>query len=136
MTSIMTAERWLYSKLTGDSTLTGLVSTRIYNGTAPTSAAYPMVVYQALSGVDVNGVGAVFAMEDELFMVKAIIRSTSWGTAETIANRINALLHKAAGAVTGGTVISCVRLYVDKIDEIDNGARYKTIMQRYRIHTQ
>jgi hypothetical protein len=135
----MTAERWLYGKLSGDTGTGGvvtLVSTRIYNGVAAQGAAYPMVVYQSLSGVDVQGVGAAFIMENEIFSIKAVTQSQTYTSAETIANRINVLLHKTSGTTTGGTVIACVRMYVDKMEIIEAGVTYKTIMQRFRIYSQ
>lgn len=139
MTSIMTAERWLYAKLSGDTGSGGivpLVSTRIYNGAAAQGAAYPLIVYQSLSGVDVQGVGSTFIMENEIFSVKAITQAQTYATVETIANRINYLLHLASGTASGGIVLACVRLYVDKMETIDAGMQYKTIIQRFRIYTQ
>lgn len=139
MSSVMTAERWLYGKLSGDTGTGGvytLVATRIYNGAAAQGAAYPLIVYQSLSGVDVQGVGSEFIMVNEIFSVKAVAQAQTYGTVETIANRVNAVLHKSSGAVSGGTVLACVRLYVDKMEEIVNGTMFKTIMQRYRVYSQ
>ena len=138
MANILTAERWLYSKLSGDTGTGGvatLVSSRIYNGIAAQGATYPLVVFQSMSGVDVQGVGSTFIMENEVFSVKVVTQDRSYSTAETIANRINYLLHKASGTATGGVVLACVRQYVDKIETIEDGVQYKTIMQRYRIYT-
>lgn len=46
----MTFEAGLYTHLTGVSALTALVSTRIYPGSAPTSAEMPYITYAVVSG--------------------------------------------------------------------------------------
>jgi hypothetical protein len=49
-------EQSLYSALTNDSTVSALVSTRIYPVIAPQSAALPMIVYQRVSTVPVTSI--------------------------------------------------------------------------------
>lgn len=46
----MTVNTAIYTQLSGDATLSALVSTRIYPVNAPQDAALPLVVYQRVSG--------------------------------------------------------------------------------------
>lgn len=112
------AETWLYSTLTADTSAGGVnhattgANGRIYSYLAPASATtYPQVIYNMMSGTDVMGVGAARVMSSLMYQVKVIGKGTApnFGFIKAIADRIDTLLHAAAGTTADGRVLSCVR---------------------------
>jgi hypothetical protein len=133
MTQPTAAETWLYSKLSADATLLGLVSTRIYGYVAPPQTTYPLVIYQYQAGHDVGGVSAVRIMSQEVYVVKAVGRDTSFSTLKPIAKRIDELLHRASGSTADGQVLACVREQPFRMVEVEDGIEYRYLGGIYRI---
>lgn len=144
MTDILTAERWLFERLSGDATLTGMLggaeAPRIYTDAAPrlaTPTVYPILLLLAPApGRPVMGVGATIIMFDELWMVKGVTKGNSYAPLGAMMNRADAILHKASGTTTGGVVIGCIAENAVHYDEVDNGVVYKHLGRYYRIYTQ
>lgn len=141
MAEVMTADRWLYATLAGDATLANLVggtaSPRIYSDLAPPNASTPYIVYQNQSAVDVRGVGTATIMVDSLYLVRGIAPVDSYtGTLENIANRIQTLLHGAAGTAGAGRVLACVREAPFRSPETRDGAIWRHLGGIYRIYPQ
>lgn len=88
----MSAESDLYSALSGRSTLTALVGTRIDPDAIPEGNALPAVVYQRSSTSPVTTIGGVTVAEDVLFEI------TAWAETRTAAD---AVADEVAAAVTG-----------------------------------
>lgn len=125
---------WLYSVLSADSTLAGLVSTRIYSYLAPDGSALPFVTYSYQGGRDVIVIGGVRIMNSGLYQVKVVTQSNSMvGATETIATRIDDLLTRATGTVTGAIILACVREQPIGYVENSNGLRYNHAGGLYRI---
>lgn len=104
--------RAVYGKLAGDSTLTALLgapasgySKAIYHNQAPAGAAYPYVVFQKQSGVPTEAFGDPSALETDVWMVKAVDRSTSADIAEAIRERLKTLLNDATLSISGATLL-------------------------------
>ncbi|HVJ27497.1 MAG TPA: hypothetical protein VM493_08125, partial [Vicinamibacterales bacterium] len=83
--------RAIYGKLAGDTTLNNLLGTpasgytkSIYHLQAPSTAAFPYVIFQKQSGTPTEAFGDPSALENEVWLVKAIDRSTSADVAENI----------------------------------------------------
>jgi len=123
----------MYGVLAGDATLHALVADRIYSEVAPADATFPVVVFQWMSGHDVRGVGPTRIMDDLLYLVKAIGQTKAFTDIETIANRVDVLLHAQSGAPTGGTVYGCVREEPFKLAEDDEGISYRHLGGSYRL---
>lgn len=105
----------MFTKLNGDSTLTALLATTtsIYHRRAPNSAAFPFVVYAKQAGTPINFfAGAPIA--NQVWMVKAVDRSTSASKAEDIDKRLNQLFTDPAMTLTDGTL-----LYMRRESDID-----------------
>lgn len=132
-------KQFLTTKLTADSALAAVVSTRIYDGVAPAAATFPCVVFQNQSagGIDVVATGALRIMTDSLFVVKGIARTQSFmGDLKTIATRIDAALHGISGTATDGTVIACVRERAFELIETTDGVQYRHLGGVYRLLAQ
>jgi len=136
MSEIATVETWLYSVLSDDITLTGLVGSRIYGYVAPRTATYPLVIYQYQGGRDVAGVGATRILTNGVWLVKGVDHETSLTTLKAIEGRIDALLHKASGSVADGQVLACVREEPFSLVEVIDGEQYRHLGGMYRVLVQ
>jgi len=136
MSELDAIDRWLLAVLSGDGTLTGLVSTRIYDTLAPQGATMPYVVYQNQAGHDVRGVGPSRIMADVLYVVKAVCEGTSFTPVRAIADRIDTLLQGASGSNVDGTVLACVRESPFSMIETTDGKQYRWRGGVYRLWAQ
>ena len=131
------AERFIATKLLADGQLTAIVGQRVYAYLAPAGATFPYVVFQLQApSQDVRGVGPVRVMSDLLYAVKVIGKDQAFSALEAAANRITSVLHAASGAVTGGTVVACVREYPLSYLEIDSGVIYRHLGGIFRVYAQ
>ncbi len=124
---------WLYGKLSGDETLAGLVGSRIYEDVAPPKAAYPLIVYHVQDGHDVNGVAGARILTQEVYVVKAVHRDTSYSSLKAIAKRIDELIHTASGQTTDGDLVACIREQPLKFLAIEDGVEYRHLGGIYRL---
>lgn len=132
------AEAWLYGLLTGDTALAALVDSRVYSGAAPQGATLPCVIINHQSGRDVLGVGTVRVMSRLAYLVKAVGRCQSYLALEPIADRIDAVLHGASGAVAGiegagAELLACTRTMTVAYAEMDEGVQYRHLGGLYQI---
>ena len=133
MAETLVAEQWLYSVLAADSQLAAIVGTRIYAYVAPQGATMPFVVYQNQAGRDVRGVGPLRLMANMLYVVKVVAQTNTFGTLETAANRIDAVLQAASGSNVRGTVIACVREQPFSLVESLETGQYRHLGGIYRL---
>ena len=130
------ADQWLYSKLTDDATLAGLIGARVYSYMAPLGATLPAIIYAYQGGVDVTEVANYRIFNSGLYQVKAVGQGESMVAIATIAHRIDEVLHRASGSVTGGAILACVRERPLSYPEFTNGVRYNHLGGIYRILVQ
>lgn len=133
MAESLTAEQWLYSKLTNSAALTAVVSTRIYAYVAPQGATLPCVVYQQQAARDVQGVGPARIWANMVYLVKVIGQTRSFGDLETAANAIDTALQAASGSNTRGNVWACVRDSPFALVESTEAGEYRHLGGIYRI---
>lgn len=125
---------FIFTTLTNDPTLAGLIGNRAYHGVAPAQAQYPFVVFQMLSaGNDLMTVGTARIWSAPLFIVKAVCKGSSTDPVEPVANRIDQLLHAAAGTVTNGVIWECVRERPFDLPTNENGVFYQQLGGEYRF---
>lgn len=136
MSETTTVETWLYSVLSNDVTLSGLVGGRIYGYVAPEGATFPLVIYQFQGGRDVAGVGATRIMTSGVWVVKGVDCETSFTALKAIADRIDALLHKSSGSVADGQVLACVREEPFSLVEVIDSVQYRHLGGMYRVLVQ
>ena len=133
------AEQWLNTTLKADATLTGLVSTRIYNTRRPSATTpFPVVIFQLqAAGDDLLVLGGVRVWAPLLYLVRGIAEQTSYeGTLASIANRIDTLLHAKSGTATAGTVWVAVRERAFQMSEIVDGRTFAHLGGLYRIQAR
>jgi len=133
------AEQWLSTTLKADATLTGLVSTRIYNTRRPSpTTPFPVVIFQLqAAGDDLLVLGGVRVWAPLLYLVRGIAEQTSYeGTLATIANRIDTLLHAQSGTATAGTIWVAVRERAFQMSEIVDGRTFAHLGGLYRIQAR
>lgn len=135
MIEIARALEWIHDTLSADATLAGLVSTRIFDGLAPQGSAYPFVVFNHQGGSDTLGVGAVRVLNSGLFQIKVVAQSDSYASGIAIADRIDEVLHGAAGSKDGAYIASCVREQAIMLIEQSNGIEYRHVGGLYRLIT-
>jgi hypothetical protein len=134
--------RALYGKLAGDSTLnTGLgtpptgYSKSIYYEVAPEGAAYPLVIFNKQSGMPTEAFGDPSALENDIWLVKAIARDTSADPAETAAARIITLLNDAALSISGATLCYLRRQSDVDYSEVADGTVFRHCGSLFRLVT-
>lgn len=135
MSEPFVAETWLYGTLAGDAALMA-DATGVYADVAPEGAIFPFVVFTYQSGRDVVTVNGDRIHTWATYQVKAITDRPSYGAVKTIAARIDALLHKAAGATPDGVIFSCVREEPVRYTEIASGKLYRHLGGLYRLQVQ
>jgi hypothetical protein len=123
---------WIYSTLTGSTSLAALVGTRIYRDEAPEGTAFPFVVMQQIDAVPVQNAFRDRLMDGERWQIKAVNKATSYTTVNSIAALVETLLHKARGS----NVLSSVLEFKMPMSEKDNGVTYKSMILDFRVHTQ
>lgn len=136
MIETLRAEQWLYTVLSGDTTLSSLVGGRIYSYLAPQDAVLPFVVYSHQAGHDVRGVGPTRIMTSLVYQVKAVGQGGSFQPLKAIADRLDVLLQGASGSVVDGTVLMCVREQPVEYVEVENGVQYRHLGGLWRIIAQ
>jgi len=102
-------DEWITSVLTADTALTDEVGDRIYAGQAPEQAAFPFVLFNQQSAIDVLGVGAVRIFLNATYLVRVVGDTESYVSLRPAADRIDALLHDVRAVVPDGHVLFSVR---------------------------
>jgi hypothetical protein len=137
------AEQWLYGRLTGDTALTAVVSTRVWNTRRPSGGTFPAVLFQLQPGgnEDLTLLGAVRVWAKMTYLVRGIVevfdpQGSFEGNSKTIADRIDAVLHGASGTNAGGTVYTCVRLRPFKMAELVGERDFRHLGGIYQIQAR
>lgn len=95
----------LYTKLTGTAGVTtyvgGTATPRIYHEQAPPDADYPLVIFSKSAGTKTRAFQTPNAFNREVWMVKAVDRSTSSNTVDAIAAAADAALDGGSISVSG-----------------------------------
>jgi hypothetical protein len=134
--------RSLYGKLAGDTTLNNLLasppagySKSIFYQLAPENAAHPFIVFQRQSGLPTEAFGDPSAVETDVWLVKAVDRSSSADTAEAIQARVQTLLNDAALSVSGSSLMYLRRQSDVDYSEIADGVLFRHSGSLYRVVT-
>jgi len=132
--------RALYGKMAGDTTLNNLLGTpasgyskSIYHGEAPQGAKFPFVVFSKSSGVPTEAFGDPDALENDVWLIKGIDKSTSADTAEAIQDRLRVLLNDSSLSISGGTLLYLRRQSDVEYPEVTDGVTYAHAGSLYRL---
>jgi hypothetical protein len=129
---IQIANEWLYATLSADAALMAIVSDRIYEYPAPKSATYPLVAFQFQDGQDLMVVNAMRVWSNLLYLVRGVSKSDSAVEVKNIADRIEAVLHRAGGS----GVAACMREAPFRMVEVIDPVKYQHMGGLYRIYAQ
>lgn len=125
----------LYTRLTGDTTLTGLLSATdaVFHQRAPQDAQTPYVIFQKTSG----NPRYTFAdhLQYETWMVKGVARGLG-GRAEDIAARLDIVLTDAPIAPAGHDVLYLRRETDIDYPEDDGAETFRHVGATYRLITE
>lgn len=130
--------KWIYATLAADSAISALIGTRIYEGPAPQTTAYPFIRYDQQSTLDVRGATeATRIMVNELWLIRAVAETESYqGNLATLADRIDALFQNTNGSATGAVVFNSAREFAMRMPEDEQGISYRHLGGIYRIYAQ
>lgn len=134
--------RAVYGKLAGDTTLNNLLATpatgyakAIYFQVAPGGAQTPYVVFSKQSGVPTEAMGDPSAMENDVWLVKAVDHSTTADPAEAIDARVTVLLNDANLTISGATTLYLRRQSDVQYPEVTDGETYQHVGSLFRLVT-
>ena len=129
-------EAALVTKLAADATLAALLQSgaAVFMDEAPPGGT-KFVIVSLVDEVDEPMFGAR-AVEDALFMVKAVMLSTAGGNMKSAAARIDALLEQGTLTAAGYSLMTMrreSRIRVTEVDEIDASIRWYHRGGNYRV---
>jgi len=92
----------MYSILTTDATVAGLVSTKVYPNTVPKDVAFPFVVYTTINTTPADTKDGVSPLDE--IQVQVDVYSTSYDTTTTLANACRGALDRYSGTVASQAI--------------------------------
>lgn len=139
--------QFLYSTLSGDSTLMALVPGGVRRAFAPAGTASPWIIIAHQSGADVITANGVRLMDDLLYQAKVVGPASVMDTLVAAAARLDVLLGGTpagpvrnqpivSNAVTIGWLLACWRESPLLIDELVEGIQWSHIGGLYRQDLQ
>ena len=130
-------ELWLYTALTDNSTLMGLIDT-VYAYQAPQTETFakPFVIYAPLTALDLTGMGPFRIFTTFMYKVVAVGKTTSLQALSTIADQIDTTLQNAQATTTDTRILSCIRVNELSLGEDIQGVSYRQLGGKYRIQVQ
>lgn len=122
---------FVYDTLSGDATLQGYQSTRVYEAVA--RGAFPCTVYQWQGGGDdVNTLGGTRVLTHLLILIKSIAQSDSILTLSAMSARIDTLMNNATGT-SNGYYQEWVRRSPFRLSERVDGVSYQHLGAVYEV---
>jgi hypothetical protein len=118
--------------LTGDTTLMNLVANRVYLDAPHPDARPPFVLVTFYGASDTVGVGGARILSEVDYTARVVAKQAD-SSADTIALRIDTLLHKAAPNTALG-VLGCVRQKPVSFLDDDKGVLLKHTGGIYRVY--
>lgn len=130
----LAVDKFLVSRLSGDSTLSGLVGTRIWKELAPETTVTPYIVFYPVAINDVpNAASSNRIYSNALYVVEAVL-DVSYDALRTILTRIDTLLQGTLNTVVDGLYVSsATREETISQMEVLGDFRYYRIGGRYRF---
>jgi hypothetical protein len=127
------AEGWMTTVLKADPQLAAVVSTRVYNTLR--TGPLPCVLFQLQApGADFMVLGGARVWTPLVYLVRGVAEQDGYaGDLATIANRIDAVLHRASGSHAAGTIFTCVRVRAFQMPEVADGRQFRHLGGLYEI---
>lgn len=131
---VAAVDEWLDATLNNDATLAGLVPGGIWNTQPKANTAYPLGIFQFMSGVPHAAVGAYRIWVNMVYLVKVIGETADSATLNAAVARIDALLQRGSGTAADGTIWSCVCETMIRFPEAIEGRQYRHSGATYRLY--
>lgn len=134
MVSNKAVRQALYQKLNVSSvtSLLGGGSASLVHGIAPPEATYPLCLFTKQSDTSAHVMGGN-AMDNQIWLVKGIVRSSTPSVAEDIDAAVRALLDFGSLTITGGTNLFLARMSGISYVEVDGDTTYQHVGGLYRL---
>lgn len=119
--------RWLSTVLRADPTLVAAASGGVYRGHIPAGRSYPVVLIEYIAPLDDTDGNAGFRVWTRLrYLVRGIVESNTDASVQTIADRIDAVLHAVQGGVSDVGIAYCKRVkpYYQEMQGVDSKRTY------------
>lgn len=138
-------DTWIEEKLmvTSSGALEALstgLSSRVYPDVAPSTAAYPFIVYQQQTPPEViRGVGSAEVMVDTIYVVKAINQGTSDAALAPVANAIrDALVFNNGEGIVGGigTIFTSHYVRAFRMSSVEQASQFRHLGGVFRIQAR
>ena len=113
--------------------------TRVYADIAPQGTPFPYILMTNTDpGQDVMVTGAIRVMTNAIWVVRGVAQGSQYSaTLKQIADRIDALLHRKEGAISGGgMIVASYREQPFRLPETTNGINYRHLGGQYRTLVQ
>jgi len=140
MSELNAADRWIYGALAADTALVAVVGARIYVDLAPQTTpptATPYVVFQYQGGADLMVIGGARVWTNAVYLIRGIDETLTYdGDSKTIADRIDAALHRGSGTNASGVVYAAVRESPFRLTETADGKQFRHLGGLYRIYAK
>ena len=131
MSEVLTAALWIFKTLSEATALTAIVSDRIYEGVVLAKVTFPLVLFQPLEATDFAAIGAQRIWSEMLWLVRGVdCTGTLSGDLDSIAERIDALLHREQSDTVAASVRIRPYTLLESIDEV----QYRHLGGTYRIY--
>src|SRR3954465_850032 len=108
MNELARIEKWLYTYLSADATLSAAVGNRFYGPKAKTCTAFPYITWNWQGANDVNGNAAARLMTKPLYQIKVVSKGLSDAVAAA-ADRLDELLMTTSEQTANGINFSVRR---------------------------
>lgn len=130
-----TIDAAIVAKLTADAALVALVPDGIWFDEAP-HGSKRFVIVSLVESRDELLQGSPIAFEDGLYLVKAVMLSTTGGNIKQAAARIHSVLHHATLTAAGYTTMTVhreSRVRFREVDQVDHDIRWEHRGGNYRV---
>lgn len=134
--------RSLYGVMAGDTTLNGLLGApasgyvhAIYHAEIPQDASYPAVVFSKVSGVPVEAYADPDAIDNDIWLIKAIDRNSTADIAESIAARVISLINDVTLSISGAVCVYLRRQSDVEFTELVEGITFFHVGSQFRLVT-
>jgi len=127
----MSLETGLYSALTGDGTVSGLVSTRVYPEVMPQGVTYPAISYQRISTVRYNMLSGV----DDFTQVR--IQVDCWDSSYSGVKTLAAAVKSALDGVTvlgAETIQHCFMDSMVDLSQVDGDREDRRVSMDFMVY--
>lgn len=126
---------WLTSVLSGDTTITTAVGSRISSGLSGAILDVPYITWDVVSTRSVRATGGVLLDTDSLVNIKAVAQGTTWSQASSLRARMMALLDERNVTLSTPIAASLSSYWESnfRYPEVDEGVPYRHVGSAYRI---